>query len=162
MTDVARKEALSTVAECDERIADAQFVIDHPADYDVEARVQASRSQNFWKQKREYAVEIDRLRSLLLRAEQDRDEWKRKAEIDEQQAADRMDDWQVAHDHALKMQARALKAEEEREALREALEAVMPESHHPTCAVYLPQEECDCGYDLAEAALARIPESKES
>ncbi len=46
--------------------------------------------------------------------------------------------------------------------LREALEAVMPESHHPTCAVYLPQEECDCGYDLAEAALARIPVSKES
>ncbi len=46
--------------------------------------------------------------------------------------------------------------------LEEALEEVMPESHHPTCAVYLPQEECDCGYDLAEAALARIPESKES
>ncbi len=55
---------------------------------------------------------LDRLRSLLLRAEQDRDEWKRKAEIDEQQAADRMDDWQVAHEHAVKMTERVAEVEE--------------------------------------------------
>ena len=65
-------------------------------------------------------------------------------------------DWLLARGHSKS----SIAAENER--LREALEEVMPESHHPTCAVYLPQEECDCGYDLAEAALARIPESKES
>jgi len=60
-------------------------------------------------------VALDRLsllRPLLLRAEEERDEWRRKAKIDEEQATDRLEDWQVAHDHALRMQARALRAEE--------------------------------------------------
>jgi len=55
--------------------------------------------------------EIARLRALLHRAEQDRDEWERKAKIDEQQAADRTDDWQVAHEHAVKMTERVAEVE---------------------------------------------------
>ena len=52
----------------------------------------------------------------------------------------------------------ALGLVEQLETLREALEEVMPESHHPTCASFWEPPsrpmECDCGYALAEAALA--------
>lgn len=31
-----------------------------------------------------------------------------------------------------------------------------PEDHHPTCAIALPQAECDCGYEDAERLLAAL------
>lgn len=57
---------LPTVVECDEQIAEAQYVVDRPDEYDVEVRVAAHKSLGRWQRHREYAAEIERLRGALM------------------------------------------------------------------------------------------------
>lgn len=39
---------------------------------------------------------------------------------------------------------------------RDWIDRAIPDEHHPTCAILLPQEQCDCGLEAGEALLARI------
>lgn len=67
----AREEsgrALETVAECDERIAEALYVLERPAEYDVEVRVQADKDQRRWLRTRQFAERIAALEASPERA----------------------------------------------------------------------------------------------
>jgi hypothetical protein len=65
----AEDAGLPTVDECEEQIADAQYVLDHPDEYDPEVLVQARRSRGLWSRSRDYAAEIYRLEARLARLE---------------------------------------------------------------------------------------------
>lgn len=54
---------LPTLAECDERIADAQYVIDRPDDYHSEAVVEAHRDRARWQFNRRFAARVAELES---------------------------------------------------------------------------------------------------
>ena len=61
MSDASKPHSLPTVGECDERIAEAQHVLDHQDDYDIEVRVQADKDRRRWEFNRHFA---DRVASL--------------------------------------------------------------------------------------------------
>jgi hypothetical protein len=59
--DVTTADNLWTVDECDEQIADAQYVLDHPGEYDPSIREAARRSLGLYERYRAYAARIEEL-----------------------------------------------------------------------------------------------------
>jgi hypothetical protein len=66
---------LWTVDECDEQIADAQYVLDHPGEYDPSIREAARRSLGLYERYRAYAARIEELERELADTSTERDDF---------------------------------------------------------------------------------------
>jgi hypothetical protein len=59
------REIVFTVEECNERIADAQYVLDNPRDYPIEVRVDADKAVRRYTRLREGAAKLALVEAAL-------------------------------------------------------------------------------------------------